>query len=135
LRPKSSHKLMIFRRVAKLREKVKVDTQRMRVKWMKSLEEIFNLAVSLAKGEFKTQTVNGETVKVTMKQRQMWARIAAYTAQIMNSIAQGFDERQIDVQLNELERLVSEAKAKAETKGTEREASRAKAKDDSSGPR
>jgi len=125
---------MILRRVAKLREKVKVDTQRMRAKWMKSLEEIFNFAASLAKGEFKTQTVNGETVKVTMKQRQIWARIAAYTAQIMNSIAQGFDERQIDAQLDELERLVSEAKAKTKTKGTEREISRGKAEGDSARP-
>jgi len=134
LRPKSSHKLMILRRVAKLREKVKVDTQRMRAKWMKSLEEIFNFAASLAKGEFKTQTVNGETVKVSMKQRQIWARIAAYTAQIMNSIAQGFDEREIDAQLDELERLVSEAKAKTKTKGAGRETSRGKAEGDSSGP-
>jgi hypothetical protein len=42
----------------------------------------------------------------------MWARIAAYIAQIMNTIANGIDERQIDNDLALLERLVNEATAK-----------------------
>jgi len=63
---------------------------------------------------------DGEEVPITLKQRQMWARIAAYTAQIINSVASGFDERQIDVQLDELERLVNEAKTKAKD-GTNQE--------------
>jgi hypothetical protein len=47
-----------------------------------------------------------------MKQRQMWARIAAYAAQIMNTIANGIDDRQIDKDLALLEKLVNEATAK-----------------------
>ena len=114
-----SRKLMIIRRVVKLKRSVEVDTQRMRGKTLKALEELFDLAMSLAKGEVKTQTEQGETEKVTLKQRQLWARVAAYIAQIMNSVAEGFDERQIDEDLDELERLVNEARSKAEAKKTE----------------
>ena len=103
---------MIERRLRRLRKRIKVNTQEIRAKTLDNLEEIFNLAASLAKGEFKTQNVDGSPVKVTLKQRQIWARVAAYIAQIMNTIAERFDERQIDVQLDELERLVNEAKAK-----------------------
>jgi hypothetical protein len=42
----------------------------------------------------------------------MWARIAAYIAQIINTIADGIDERQIDKDLALLEKLVNEATAK-----------------------
>ena len=119
---KISRKIMIFQRVLKLKRRVEVDTQRMRGNALNNLEELFGLAVALAKGEVKTQTENGEVQKITLKQRQMWARVAAYIAQIMNSLAEGFDEREIDVQLDELERLVSEAKAKAKTKKTKRKA-------------
>ena len=113
---KTSRKMMIVQRVWKLKRRIKVDTQRMRGKALKNLEELFILAVALAKGEVKTQTEDGEVQKVTLRQRQKWARVAAYIAQIMNSLAEGFDEREIDVQMDDLERLVNEAKAKAEAK-------------------
>lgn len=109
-----SRKNGIHCRVIQLKRRVKIDTQRIRSNLLKHLEEIFNLAASLAKGDIKTMKVGDKRVKVSLKQRQMWAKVAAYTAQIMNSIAQGFDEREIDVQLDELERLVNEARAKAE---------------------
>jgi len=121
--PKISRNLMILRRVRVTRRSVKVDTQRMRSKTMMNLEQLFDLAILLAKGEVKTQTENGKTVKVTLKQRQMWARIAAYIAQIMNSIASGFDEREIDTQLDVLERLVNEAKAKTKNGKTQEDPS------------
>ena len=111
---KKSRKNMISTRVARLRERVEVDTQRVRKTTLNSLEEIFNLAVSLAKGDIKTQKVGRSQVKVSLKQRQFWARIAAYVAQVMNSIAHGFDERDLDAQLDELERLVDEAQARTE---------------------
>jgi len=38
----------------------------------------------------------------------------------MNNVALGFDERQIDMQLDELERLVNEAKAKGKAGETEK---------------
>ena len=111
---RKSRNRMVLERVARLHEKVEADTQRMRKSTLDSLEEIFGLAISLAKGDVKTQTTESGKVKVTLKQRQIWARIAAYVAQVMNSIAHGFDEKDVDVKLEELERLVDEAKARAE---------------------
>jgi len=111
---KISRKNSIHRRVIQLKRRVKIDTQRIRAHLLKQLEEIFKLAASLAKGEVKTLKTEKKQVRVSLKQRQMWARVAAYTAQIINSIAQGFDEREIDIQLDELEKLIREAKAKAE---------------------
>ena len=117
---KISRKMMIFKRLAELKETIRVDTQHIRGKTLNSLQELFDLAVALAKGKVKTQNEEGVAVKVTLKQRQMWARVAAYIAQIMNSVASGFDERQIDVQLDELERLVNEAKANGKAGETEK---------------
>ena len=124
---------MIERRLRRLRKRIKVDTQEIRSKTLDNLEEIFNLAASLAKGEFKTQNVDGSPVKVTIKQRQMWARVAAYVAQIMNSIALRFDERQIDIDLDELERLVNEAKAKGKDGEAEQGLTQTKAAQDPQG--
>jgi len=118
--PKASRKLLIARRLANLRQRMKIDTQEIRSRTLADLKILFDLAVSLAKGEVKTQTENGRTVKVTLKQRQIWARVAAYVAQIINSIAEGFDEREVDIQLDELERLVNEAKAKTEAQEAQR---------------
>ena len=106
----------VSRRVTQIRRYVQTETQRTRKKLMKRLEEIFDLAASLARGEVKYLTEGGVKAKVTMKQRQIWARVAAYVAQIMNSIAEGFDEREIDEQLAELGKLVDEARVKASGK-------------------
>jgi len=106
----------VSRRVAQIRRYVQTETQRTRKKLMKSLEEIFDLAASLARGEVKSLTEGGVKAKVMMKQRQIWARVAAYVAQIMNSIAEAIDEREIDEQLAELGRLVDEARVRASGK-------------------
>lgn len=116
--PKTSHKLMIIKRTAQLRQNLKIDTQEIRIKTLNNLQELFTLATNLAKGNPKTQTTNGETKKVTLKQRQIWARIAAYIAQIINSVAHGFDEKQIDQDLQKLEKLINEATTKNKTKKT-----------------
>jgi len=105
---KISRNSMITQRIGKLKETVKVDTQRLRGKALEGLEELFDLAQSMAKSN-----------NVKLKQRQIWTRIAAYIAQIINSVASGFDERQINADLDELERLVSEARAKAKDGETE----------------
>ena len=110
---KISRNSMIKRRIADLKENIHVNTQRIREKALNRLEELFDIAEGMAKSK-----------NVKMKQRQIWARIAAYIAQIMNSVALSFDERQIDTDLDELERLVNEAKAKAKSKKTKRKAKR-----------
>ncbi|MCS7114538.1 MAG: hypothetical protein RMJ15_00490 [Nitrososphaerota archaeon] len=69
--PKKARKLMITRRIAELRQEFQINTQQLRTKTIQSLQELFNIATSLAKGEVKTQTANGKTEKITPKQRQM----------------------------------------------------------------
>jgi len=113
---KFSRPFLLVRRIAKLRETVKINTQEIRERLLENLQAIFENAVKLAKGEV---TVDGE--KLTLKERQAWARVAAYTAQVIESVASGFDERQIDVQLDELEKLVNEARAKTKNGKTQKE--------------
>jgi len=98
---------MVTRRIEKLKEKVKIDTQKLRRKTLQGLEELFNMAEKMAK-----------TNNLKLKQRQMWTRVAAYIAQIINSVASGFDEKQIDEDLNKLEKLINEATAKNKTQKT-----------------
>jgi len=113
--PKFSRPFSITRKVAQLKETIKIDTQRIREKILEKLQAIFQNAVSLAKGE---TTVNKEPL--TIKQHQAWARVAAYTAQVIQGIAKGFDEHQIDEDLAKLEALINEAatKTKTQTAGT-----------------
>ncbi len=109
---KISPKIAVLNRIERMRRIVETDTQRIRLKMIKMLEEIFNMASAIAKGEVQYQTVDGKPVRVTLKQRQMWVRVAAYTAQVMNTIASSFDEREIDEMLKTLRGMVDEAKAK-----------------------
>jgi hypothetical protein len=45
----------------------------------------------------------------------MWARVAAYITQTINSISNALDKRQIDEDLAKLEALINEAAAKTKT--------------------
>jgi hypothetical protein len=105
--------VQIDSRIFQLRKTLSIDTQRMRLKSLERLEELFDMASGLAKGDYKFQCSDGKREPVTIKQRQMWARVAAYIAQIMNTITGKFDEREIDHELAELERLIHEASAKS----------------------
>ena len=109
---KTARKTQVARRIFQLRKTFEVNTQQLRTKAIKRLEELFVLASDFARGTYKFQYSEGKREVLTVKQRQMWARIAAYIAQIMNTIANGIDERQIDKDLALLERLVNEATAK-----------------------
>jgi hypothetical protein len=109
---KTSRKTQVARRIFQLRRTFEIDTQRLRSKAVKGLEDLFDMASAFAKGTYKYQYADGKRESITMKQRQIWARIATYAAQVMNTIAQGIDERQIDKDLAQLEKLVNEATAK-----------------------
>ena len=98
---KISRNSMIISRVQRLRGTIKMDTQYLRAKALKNLEELFDMAKDQAKNK-----------KYTLPQRQRWTQVAGYIAQVINSVATGFDEKEIDVQLNELEKLVNETTAK-----------------------
>lgn len=109
---RTSRKTQVARRILQLRRTFEIDTQRLRSKAVKGLEDLFDMASAFAKGTYKYQYVDGKREPIKMKQRQIWARIATYAAQVMNTIAQGIDERQIDKDLAHLEKLVNEATAK-----------------------
>lgn len=47
---------------------------------------------------------------MTRKERQMWAQIAMRLGEVMSNLAKGFDERQFNEDLAELERQVDEIK-------------------------
>jgi hypothetical protein len=102
----------VTRRIFKLRRTVKLDSQKLRLKTVKQLEELFNIASAIARGDVKSQRVDGKEVLISLKQRQMWARVAASIAQTMSNMLKGFDERQIDEDLATLENLIIEIKAK-----------------------
>jgi uncharacterized membrane protein YjjP (DUF1212 family) len=101
----------VSRRIETTRKQVKANTQKLRKRTLKNLEEIFRVAARIAKGEIKHQRSDGKMVPISLNQRRRWTNVAAYVAQIMNSVASNLDEREIDVQLDELERLVNEANA------------------------
>jgi len=114
---------MILSRIQKLKKRIKIDTQRMRGKTLNTLEELFDMAKDLA-----------QNTNLKLKQRQMWTRIAAYICQVINSVASGFDERQIDVQLDQLEGLINEARSKTKTKKTKKPVAGTKKDKASQGP-
>ena len=92
---------MLKNRVTKLRAIVKTDTLNLRNQAIQSLQELFALA--------KEQAQNPD---IKSKERQDWIRIAAYTCQVINSIAVRLDENQIDKDLNNLEDLINEVQSK-----------------------
>lgn len=109
-------KLRISQRVSKTRRILIIDTQRTRKKLIIQLEEVFQIASNYARG--KINLVTGEDGKprpLTMSEKQFWARIAAFTAQTVNSIAKGIDERQIDSDLNKLEAMLNKTAAAIKT--------------------
>lgn len=99
---------MIARYVAELRKTIKNDTEKLRKKTLKNLKKIFSLTSELAGGEFKTQTEGGKIQKVTLRERRVWLQVAAKIVQIMKTATSGFDEKSINADLEELERLVKE---------------------------
>jgi hypothetical protein len=102
-------RVIVSHRICQLRRRIRTDTQQMRLRTIRQLEQLFFMASSFARGEQRWQRINGNIEPIGMKQRQLWARIAAYIAQTMTSVTEKFDERQIDKDLDELERLVDEA--------------------------
>ena len=104
---KISRNTMIKRRIQNLRTEVKIDTQKLRNDAIQNLQELFTLAKNQAQNE-----------KTKLKQRQTWTRIATYICQVINDIATHFDEKQIDQDLNKLEKLINEATTKNKTKKT-----------------
>jgi hypothetical protein len=79
----------------------------MRQDALQNLQELFTMAKTLAQNT---------TLKIT--QRQNWTRVATYICQIINTVAQTFDEKQIDQDLEKLENLINETTTKNQTQTT-----------------
>ena len=89
--------------VRRIKKTVNRDMQSLRLKLLKDLEQVFDLAKNYA------QDLSED---VSPKQRQIWIRVMAYTGQVMNSLTKSFDEAQVTKDLERLEKLVNEAMAK-----------------------
>ena len=97
-------------RIEAIRNEVAAETRRLRNRTLDKLEEIFRISAKVARGEIRHQRINRKMVSISLKQRRRWLRLAEHVALTMKSIASNFDEQQIHAQLNELERLINEAK-------------------------
>ena len=99
----------ILRRVETIRKEVETNTQKLRCKTIKNLEEIFNAAAKIARGETKHQRTNRKMVPITLRQKRRWRLVAACAAQTIRMVASNLNEKEIHAQLTELEKLVKEA--------------------------
>ena len=100
----------VSKRIETIKKEVKANTQRLRDKTLKNLEEIFTMAGKIARGKIGHQRIDGKMVPISLKQKRKWVRVAACVAQTMNKITSNIDEQEIYAQLNELERLINETK-------------------------
>jgi hypothetical protein len=98
--------VQVERRICRLKREVRFDTQDLRNKWLGELDDLFSLATSIAKGEVSQQKVGDEMKPITLKERQMWAHIAANIGAVMSNMSNGYDERQIDKDLDKLEEML-----------------------------
>jgi len=99
----------VSRRINTIRKDVEKDVRRLRKKTLKNLEEIFAMSSHIAKGEMKHQRINGKMAKITLRQRRRWLLVAGQATLIMKDTAAKFDEQEISLRLNELEKRVQEA--------------------------
>jgi hypothetical protein len=91
---------VFLRRIARIQDRFNLDTQKVRFELILQLKALAELAQQNAI----------DTHHASVDAKQNWARIAAYTSQVINSISKTFDEVQVDERLNELERMITELK-------------------------
>ena len=98
-------------RVEAIRNDVETDIRRLRKRTISRLEEVFNVAARVARCRNGHQRVNGKMTAIGLVQRKRWFRVAEHAALTIQCIASNVDEKEILSRLNELKRLVDEAKA------------------------
>lgn len=91
-------------RIARIADKVKLDTQRIRFELILELKALAEMAQQKA---IDTHPLSVET-------KQNWARIAAYVSQVINSITKTYDEAEIVAKLEELEQMIKQETTKEE---------------------
>jgi hypothetical protein len=97
-------------RICQLHQTAKFDTQGLRNKWISELDDLFDMATSIAKGKVSQQQVGDKLQSITPKERQMWAQVSANIGSVMGNLAKGYDETKFDEDLAELERLMDKIK-------------------------
>ena len=102
--------IQVKRRICHLQKTVKVNTQDLRNKWITELDNLFDIATSIAKGKEDQQQVGGKLQSITPKERQMWAQVSANIGMVMGNLAKGFDDTKFNEDLAEVERLLDEIK-------------------------
>ena len=97
--------------LVKIRKITFVDTQAIRTKLLRQLEGLFDLVIEIAKGKVRHLCdENGNEYEVTLKVWEKWARIAAHTGQVMDGLALGHGEKQLQTDLKKLEQMVNEVR-------------------------
>jgi hypothetical protein len=100
----------VSQRIETTKNEVTAKIQKLRKRTLENLEEIFTVAARVARGQTKHERSDGKLVRITIDQRRRWVTVAACAAQTMKGLASNLDEREINAKLNELQRLVNEAK-------------------------
>lgn len=100
-------RVAVQRRISDLRAIRRVDTQRWRNRWISDLDDLFAVAASIASGRVSQLQVGDSFQQVTLKDRKMWAQIASSIGSTMGNLSRGYDERQVDKDLDELEAMIA----------------------------
>lgn len=105
---RSTCRLRVSAQINRMRRILCTNTQRTRCMIIPKLETVFEIASSYARAEIaKVVVEDGKERPLTIVERQQWARIAAYSVEILNNVAKDFDERKIDQNLDRLEAMLN----------------------------
>lgn len=95
-------------RIQKIKQETETELNKLRKKLLKNLEEIFETAGKIVKGETKHHRINGKLRKITLQQRKKWLQLAEQTTKTITTIATNINEKEIKKQLEQLEKLLNQ---------------------------
>ena len=108
MRRRQDFVIQVERRICHLQQTASVDIQGLRNRWIGELDQLFGIATSIAKGEVTKQQVADRLQSITPKERQLWAQVAANIGMVMGNLSKGYEERQFNEDIAELERQVDQ---------------------------
>lgn len=103
-------------RIQKLKQESQKELNKLRETLLRNLEEIFEAAGKIVKGQTRHQRINTRLVGITLQQREQWLKIAEKTALAIKSICENIDEKELLAMLEELESLLNQTKTEAHQK-------------------
>jgi len=92
--------ILIAERLQKIVTLSSLKTQDLRISLINELERLFQYAKAIAYSE-------------EAENRDAWVKVCAYIAQIINSLANSYDEVRFNEQMKELDELIERAKKRA----------------------